>query len=114
MTDLLKEDVESHLQWKRDVRSNEDYHNPDGGKYEWCLKCVEQICKCEEIRISNERIAAWGKFNNALWTDEDIEGARKIVEDMGFSQEEIEDSIERIANWKLCDETDKRTEWIRG
>lgn len=114
MYDQLKEDVDSHQRWKRDVQS-EDYANPDGGKYEWCMECLEQTvnCKCEAIRIAEERIQAWSAFDKALWAEEGVAEAQKIIETMGFSQEDIEHAIENVAQQKIYNDYEKHIEWIK-
>lgn len=115
MVDLLKEDVDS---WQRDqVEVNrERNHGIDSGKYIWCDGgCKEQVanCRCEEIKHTEERNAAWGRFGNALCTSEGIAEARKEVEAMGFSESRIEATIKRIAEWKLQDEATERTKWFQ-
>ena len=114
MYDQLKEDIESHQRWERDVRG-EDYANPDGGKYEWCMECKEQTanCKCEAIRIAEERIQAWSAFDKALWAEEGVAEAQKIIETMGFSQEDIEHAIENVAQQKIYNDYEKHIEWIK-
>lgn len=113
MCDLLKEDYQS---WKRDQDEvNRDRnHGIDTGKYEWCPGCRQQVanCRCEAIKVANERIKAWGRFGEALWASEGVTEARKEVEAMGFAEGEIEASIERIAAWKLQDEATRRTNWF--
>ena len=112
--DWLKEDVESHHRYLRDITSG--HREVDDGKYHWCPGCKEQVanCRCEAIRVSEERIAAWSRFQQAVWASEGVEAARKEVADMGFAESEIEGSIDRIAVYKLYEESDKRTKWLQS
>ena len=115
MYDQLKEDVQS---WQADQAevNRERNHGLDDGKYHWCPNgCKEQVanCRCEAIRVSNERIAAYGRFENMLWHSKGVAAARAEVEAMGFSQGEIEDTIKWVAYAKLLEESDKRTRWFQ-
>ena len=114
MTDLLKEAAESYQQTMRDV-NNDRNHGLDDGKYEWCAGCKEQVanCRCEAIRIAEERIQAWSWFQDAVWASEGVAEARREVEAMGYSDSDIEGSISRIALWKTMDETQERADWFQ-